>query len=146
MNKLLKLSALLMVLILSACSSDDEPEPEYTGPWQIEYAEYYRGLHTSDPTFKVWFQNHINNFENAEFTNYSQTKKTFYSREDGDWIEWEDYSTWYEGAIEWSEIVENASESEIKAMTDKFKSFTVEDDQGRGDYFEARYRKQPKAE
>lgn len=56
MNRLLKLSALFMMLILSACSSDDEPEPEYTGPWQIEYAEYYRGLHTSDPTFKVWFQ------------------------------------------------------------------------------------------
>jgi hypothetical protein len=146
MNKLLKISALIIVLILSACSSDDELEPEYTGPWKIEYAEYYRGLHTSDPAFKVWFQNHVNNFDNASFRNYSQTKETFYSREAGDWIEWSDYTTWYEGAIEWSEIVESASESEIKMMIDRYKSFTVEDDQGRVDYFDARYRKQPKVE
>lgn len=146
MNKLLTLSALLMASIFSACSSDDEPEPEYTGPWKIEYAENFRGLHTSNPDFKIWFQNHTNDFETADFVNYSHTQYVNYTKEGGDWIEWADYSKWYEGLIDWSEVVEYASEEEIKGMVDAFQSFSVEDEKGGYDTFYARYRKQPTSE
>ena len=66
MNKLLKLSAFIIVLILSACSSDDEPEPEYTGPWEIVYDESYYGLHNDSQDFREWFINHSQYLEAAQ--------------------------------------------------------------------------------
>lgn len=145
MAKLLQLSTLLLFFIVTACSSDDEQGPEYTGPWKIEYAEQFMGLHTSNPDFKFWFQGHLNDFEKAEFENYSHTTKATYSKENGDWIEWEDYSKWFYGTIEWSEIIYDASEDEIKAKIETFQSFSSDDgtQNGKFDMFIARYRKQP---
>lgn len=75
-----------MVLFISSCSSDDEPESEYTGPWQIEYMEIYCGWNTQDPNFKNWFDAHLQDFEYAEFQNSSGLKRATYSKENGDYI------------------------------------------------------------
>ena len=144
MNKLLKLSALFIVLILSACSSDDEPEPEYTGPWEVVYDEQYIGWHTKAPNFKNWFQKHLQDFEDAEFRDASGSSGVIYTKENGDWIEWQDYSKWYSGRIIWAEIVQYASENEIKAKVDEFESFSSyksEIDYQIGDDFRAHYRR-----
>lgn len=133
-------------LIISACSSStDEPELEYTGPWEIEYIEEYIGWHTSDPAFKLWFEYNINNFESASFANYSHSQVVFYTKDGGDWIEWSDYKTWYEGVIEWSEIINDATEDEIKSKVDAFNNFSSDDGtpNGKSDLFNARYRKLP---
>ncbi len=113
-----------MVLFISSCSSDDEPESEYTGPWQIEYMEIYCGWNTQDPNFKNWFDAHLQDFEYAEFQNSSGLKRATYSKENGDYIEWQDYKTWYQGGIVWYEIIENATESEIQDMVAEFESFS----------------------
>lgn len=144
MNKLLKLSALFMVLILSACSSDDEPEPEYTGPWQIVYDEAFYGWTTKDPTFKTWFDAHQQDFEAAEFRDASGETRIIYSKDNGDWIEWQDYKTWYQGNIIWYETVEKATESEIKAKVAEFESFTSYKDKDHSnlvDDFKSQYRR-----
>lgn len=135
----------ILCALLSACTSQDEPEVEYTGPWEIDYAEYYVGWHTNNPSFKTWFQQHTNNFESAEFSNYSQTQKVQYNKEAGDWIEWDDYSKWFAGIIEWSEVIDNATEGEIKDLIDTFQSFSSNDGKANGKYddFHARYRKKP---
>lgn len=143
-KRLHKLSALFMVLILSACSSDNEPEPEYTGPWQIVYNEQYYGWTTKDPNFKKWFDAHHQDFDVAEFRNASEEYRVVYSKENGDWIEWQDYKKWYQGNIIWYETVEKATESEIKAKVTEFESFTSYKDENNshiGDDFKSQYRK-----
>ena len=144
MNKLLQLSALFTVLILSACSSDDEPEPEYTGPWRIVYDEQYYGWSTKDPDFKKWFDAHQQDFEAAEFRNASGENRVIYEKENGDWIEWQDYKIWYQGRILWYETVEKATEYEIKAKVSEFESFTSYKDEDHSylvDDFKSQYQR-----
>ena len=133
-----------MVLLLSACSTNDEPEPEYTGPWQIVYDEQYCGWSTKDPGFKKWFDVHLQDFEAAEFWDFSGEQRVIYTKENGDWIEWQDYKTWYQGRILWYETVEKATEDEIKAKIAEFESFTSYKDENNthiGDDFKSEYRR-----
>lgn len=132
-----------MVLILSACSSD-EPEPEYTGPWLIVYDELYYGWHTKDSNFKDWFDAHLQDFEAAEFRDAGNINIATYKKENGDWIEWQDYKRWYQGNIIWCETIEKATESEIKAKVAEFESFTSYKDEDHtylNDDFKAEYQR-----
>lgn len=143
-KRLLKFSALFIVLILSACSSDDEPEAEYTGPWQIIYDELYYGWTTRDSNFKDWFEAHLQDFECAEFRNASGENSAIYSKDNGDWIEWQDYKIWYQGNIIWYETIEKATESEIKDKVAEFESFTSYKDEDHSylvDDFKSQYKR-----
>ena len=141
----MKKSILLGVisLLLSACSSQDELVVEYAGPWRIDYVETYAGWHTSDPAFEMWFTKHIEYFESANFENYSKTLFASYDKANGDWIEWNDYKDWFYGTITWSEVIDCATESEVKALVEQFQSFTSSNTatSGRYDHFNARYLK-----
>lgn len=148
MKKFFIITAITSIILSSCSSSNDEPELKYKGPWEIEYVEEYIGWHTSDPAFKIWFQNHTVNFESASFANYSHTQFAQYKKESGDCIDWSDYKTWYEGVIEWSEVVYDLTEEEIKSKVDAFKNFSSDGNtpNGKYDLFNARYRKRPNIE
>lgn len=109
-----------LCLITSACDSD-EPEKPYTGPWEIYYGESYYGIHNNCDEFNTWFAAHENDFEVAKFT-YPNGDWVIIS----DYITKKDYSVFYSGDIAWIEIVECASEDEVKQMVDRFKAFTIE--------------------
>lgn len=116
---------------------------KYTGPWQIVYEESFYEGNTKDPKFKGWFENHLQGFECAEFRNALGNTIVTYTKENGDWIEWQDYERWYQGSIIWYETVENATEDEIKAKVVEFESFSSYkdiNDRRIGDDFKSQYR------
>jgi len=138
MNKLLKLSALFVVLILSACSSDDEPEPEYTGPWEIVYDESYYGLHNDSQDFREWFINHSQYLEAAQLQKLNGATWTITDKD----FRLSDYDEWYSGRIRWYQIVDNSSEQDIIDLVETFNSFTIEDRKNNThDSFKAQYRR-----
>lgn len=127
----------IICLAFTACGSDDEPEEPYTGPWEIYYGESYCGIHNNCDGFNTWLSNHKDCLLRAKFytPNGNSVEYTEYVTE-------EDYTEFYSGEIEWSEIVDKASEEEIKSMVDRFTSFTIEDSKNRKyDRFEASYKR-----
>lgn len=86
----------ILCIVLSACSSNDEPEAPYSGPWEIHYFESYVGIHNNSNEFEDWFNNHTQYFVEARFSNYSGSEKMYYT----DYIELDDYKNYY-GEIYW---------------------------------------------
>ncbi len=127
----------ILCLILSACSSNDEPDAPYTGPWEIHYFESYVGLHNNSKEFEHWFNSHTQYFVEARFSNYTGTTQMQYT----DYIELDDYKNYF-GEIYWLEIVPKATEDEIKQKIADFESFTViEDLNTKSDIFQAKYQR-----
>lgn len=134
----------IICLLLSACSSSNDEPIEYIGPWEIFYIEDYHGVHTDSDGFIAWFNNHINHFDAAIF--YQSLSNDYYSftldASDGGIIELYDYENWYSGTIQWYEIVEYATETEIKEKVSEFEAFSIPKDQDkRYDEFSAYYQK-----
>lgn len=124
-----------LFLFISSCSSD-EPETPYTGPWEIFYEESYVGLHNNSPEFVEWFNNHTDDFEIAFFRSYN-VDATY-----SDYVELDDYKHFQMGDICWHEIVQKATEEEIKAKVKEFESFTIiEDYNTKSDLFQAKYQR-----
>lgn len=131
----------VLCAILSSCTSD-EPISEYTGPWEIIYSEQFHGIHNSSDDFKEWFEEHYDFWYSARFASYSGNPTQIWYASNGDYIELEDYSKYYNGDIEWIEIIDKASESTIKQKIEAFESFTItKDDEHKYDNFNAQYRK-----
>lgn len=127
----------ILCLICTSCGSDDEPDVPYTGPWEIEYYEEYSLIHNDSPEFESWFNSHLNDFQVCSFWDgHSVYEYT-------DYVELDDYKNYHTGEILWIEIVDNASESEIKSLVDKFQQFTIRDskDLRKYDIFEANYQR-----
>lgn len=132
-----------MVLILSACSSNDEPEPEYTGPWIIGYYEDFYKMHTTNPEFPLWFNTHTDCFELGEIELYNGSTERFTKLESN-----ETYDTFKEvynnksGRFVWLEIVQHATESEMQKKKADFERFSMEYKHIRqSDKFEANFQK-----
>lgn len=143
MNKLLKLSAFLMIFFLSACSTDDEPEPEYTGPWSIAYYEEFYMMHTNNSDFPSWFNTHTEDFVEGRIERYNGAMDIFYKLAPN-----ETYDTFKEcyekksGQLMWIEIVEHATEAEMQKMKDDFEKFSTEYKPNKYyDLFEANFQK-----
>ncbi len=115
----------IICLFLSACSSSNDEPTEYTGPWEIVYEETYYGIHTDSEDFITWFNNHTNYFEAAFFHTINNNIEFVLVASDGNVVELYDYEDWYSGNIHWREIVEQATETEIKEKVSEFEAFTI---------------------
>ncbi|WP_295729742.1 hypothetical protein [uncultured Muribaculum sp.] len=141
MKNILTLTTLICCLLLTACSSDDEPQAEYTGPWVVIYYESYHGMHNNSEEFMVWFQNHIGDFDAAIFEK-SNGESWILQASNDDWIELNDYGNWYNGEIQWIETIDKASEEDIKTKAAEFESFSITDEISRHyDSFKAHYQR-----
>lgn len=127
----------ILCLVLPACSSNDEPDAPYTGPWAIGYYEEYSYMHNNSPEFVEWFNAHLECFVACKFIK-GNAIYTF-----DDYVELDDYNNYPQGYIEWIEIVENATEEEIKAKVEHFKGFTIKDPKSTLEYdiFDASYKR-----
>lgn len=142
--KVIKLLSTFAVLILSSCSNNDEPEPPYTGPWEIVYIEEYYGMHNDDPKFATWFNEHTHAFTYGDILWYNGTMETFTALAPN-----ETYDTFKEcyghkvGRFMWEEVVTNATEQEMEAKVKEFESFTIENERDKtGDIFRSQYHRQ----
>ena len=127
----------IVCLIVSACASDDEPESPYTGPWVIDYMEEYSYMHNDSPEFEEWFNAHLDCFAGCKFIKGDSYYEFF------DYVELDDYKNYPKGYIEWIEVINTASEDEIKRMVSEFNDFTIEDPKSQIHYdrFDAVYKK-----
>lgn len=141
--KFIKFLSILTVLILSSCtSSNEEPDIEYMGQWEIYYYENYHGLHNNSPEFNQWFTAHGKCFDMARFASLDGNDVVVWSASNGDWIELKDYERFYNGEIIWLETVNNATEDDIKSKVFYFESFSLANDRDKTyDKFSAQYRK-----
>lgn len=127
----------ILCLVLPACSSNDEPDAPYTGPWEVYYGETFWGIHNNCKDFNEWLANHKDCLVAAKF-DYPNGNSVEYT----EYVTEEDYKEFYSGEIEWCEMVDKASEEEIKSMVDKFTSFTIENSKNRiYDRFYASYKR-----
>lgn len=110
----------ILCLIASACGSD-EPEKPYTGPWEIYYEESYWGLHNNSNEFNTWLAMHKEGLLAAKFSHLNGNSVLY-----SEYVTEEDYSEFYSGDIAWCEVVDCATEDEIKQMTEDFIAFTIE--------------------
>lgn len=136
MNKYLLIIIGILSLLGSSCGSD-EPEPPYTGPWQVAYYEEYSYIHNESPEFIDWFNSHLDNFVECQF--YDGHNTYYYS----DYVELDDYKNYHTGSILWIEIVNNATEDEIKLAVDRFQKFSIQEanDSRKFDLFDAYYQR-----
>lgn len=127
----------ILCLVVSSCGSDDEPEVPYTGPWMVEYFEEYSYTHNNSPEFIKWFNDHIGCFVRCNF------RKGNSMFEFTDYVELDDYKNYPVGNIEWIEIVDNATEDEIRSKVKRFQDFTIKDPNNRFEFdiFEADYQR-----
>lgn len=127
----------IISLLASSCGSDDEPETPYMGPWVIDYIEEYRYMHNDSPEFVEWFNAHLDCFVYCKFM-----KGNAYYEFD-DYVELDDYKNYPKGYIEWIEIIDKATEDEIKLMVARFNDFTIIDEKSQLHYdkFDAQYQK-----
>lgn len=140
--KHIKLFSILTVLILLACSNNDEPETEYTGSWEICYIENYYGLHNNSSEFNQWFAQHKDCFDEAWFSSVNGHIVFTLSASNGGSLESEYYSQYYIGDIVWLETVNNATEDDIKRKVSYFEAFSITNDKNKtSDKFSAQYRK-----
>lgn len=133
---------LLLSLFVYSCSSttSDEPDMPYDGPWIIYYDESYYGIYKRSAEFEEWFDNHLQNFESAYFRQLDGTTWEFSC--DDDFPLLSDYNEWYMGDIVWTEIIQKATEDEIKSTISKFEAFTFRNDKKRiYDDYKATYAK-----
>lgn len=130
----------ITALSFTSCG-EDEPEYEQNGDWIVSYTEIYDNTHNDSQEFEVWFNNHLQYFQRAEFSN--ATSLVSYSKDNGDYIEWQDYSKWMRGSILWVEIIEDKSEDEVKEICNNFSSFSISDEplSRKYDKFSATYHK-----
>lgn len=139
MNKLCYILTAILAWAFTSCGND-EPKFEENKDWVIIYSEIYDRTHNNTPEFESWFNDHLQCFEEARFEN--AMSNVSYSKKNGDYIEWNDYSIWSSGAIEWVEIVYDKSEDEVKDICDKFSLFTIPESVSREyDKFSATYQK-----
>lgn len=132
----------IICLLLSACSSSNDEPTEYTGPWEIAYSEYYYGVHTDNEDFITWFNNHTSHFEAAFFRSADNSVEFILLASYDNVVELYDYENWYSGDIHWYEIVEHATEAEIKEKVSEFEAFTIPEQVNRTyDKFSAYYQK-----
>lgn len=114
--------ALAILPFLSSCSSSDEPEKEYTGPWAIIYEERYFKIHNESDAFKDWFTSHQDVFLSASlFDDWGKWEFTYKE----DYPVWDDYTTYYRGHITWQEIFEKASKEQLETLVAEFEAFTI---------------------
>lgn len=126
----------IFCLLFSSCGSD-EPKTPYTGPWEIYYEESYWGLHNNSDAFNTWLANHKNCLLAAKFSHLNGNSVQY-----SDYVTEEDYSEFYSGDIAWLEIVDHATEDEIKKLTEDFISFSIEKEANRTyDRFFSTYRR-----
>lgn len=126
----------LLCLFVTSCGSD-EPDAPYNGPWVIVYDEEYSYMHNDSQEFVDWFNLHLNDFVGCKFVK-GNTSYQFY-----DYVELDDYKNYPIGYIEWIEIVNRATEDEIKSKVEQFESFTVKDPKSQLNYdiFRAGYQR-----
>lgn len=125
MKKILSILLIAFSLCLFNSCNSDEPEAPYTGPWAIIYSEVYHYMHNSNDDVKIWFDSHSQFFQEAQLYNdVNGNSWSFKSPEDV--IYWSDYSEWSSGTILWVEVIDNASEDEIKQKVEQFKAFSIE--------------------
>lgn len=115
----------LIWLIVSSCSSKDEPAMEYNGPWQITFYEEYHGIHNNSDEFREWFINHYDSWYAAQFFTNSGIMTQIWYASNNDYIEWEDYSRYYNGYVVWIDYVSLASESDVQSIVRAFEAFTI---------------------
>ncbi len=131
--------------MLIACKSSEDDLIEYMGPWEIVYFEDFHGTHIDSKDFEEWFNDHKDDFVAAQFSTVDGSISVIYSASNGDWIEIDDYSRFYNGSIEWSESISKATESEIKAKVSAFETFTIMNERDQKyDKFSAYYEKSGK--
>ena len=113
----------LVSVLLTSCSSDDEPM-EYTGPWEIFYTEKYQGIHNESEDFVKWFNEYLPSFDDAYY--YSKTwDASFYTSNETDIFGYDLYNQFYIGEIRWIETVSHATEDELQAKVDAFEAFSI---------------------
>ena len=136
--------ALFLLAITTACGSSssdepDNPEQEYTGPWEIVYYESYYGIHNETQEFQKWFDAHYKWFDSAKLVNGD---KTWIFTSQDDYIIWDDYKEWKKGEICWVEELNGAKEDEVKKMIKDIESYSIPlNDKLYFDKFEASYKK-----
>lgn len=137
MKKSLRIIIGLICLTIFGCSSEDEPEAPYTGPWVVGYYEEYSYTHNNSSEFVDWFKDHLECFVGCKFIK-GNAQYEFY-----DYIELDDYDNYPIGYIEWIEIIDKATEDEVKNKVNQFRSFTIKDSQSQIHYdiFEASYKR-----
>lgn len=100
----------ILCLFATSCGSDDEPEAPYSGPWAVIYMESFNLMHNTSDSFHKWFDEHYDDFDAASLEMSNGSSWTW----QGDYILWTDYDKAIRGNVQWIEIVDNASENEIK--------------------------------
>lgn len=143
MKQILAITSLFLTLLFTSCSSKDEPEPVYNGPWVIEYYESFYMMHTDNPDFQTWFNNHTKDFSAGRIIWFNGTEHRFDALAPDE--TYETFKECYEkksGELVWYEIIEKASEEDMQAKKTEFEKFTVKDDVNRHyDIFQANYQK-----
>lgn len=126
----------ILCILATSCGSD-EPNAPYPGPWEVCYAESYSEIHNNTQEFIDWFNLHLNDFVVCKFVKGD----TYYQFDD--YVELDDYKNYPIGYIEWIEIVDRATEDEIKSKVAQFESFTIKDPKSQLHYdiFKAGYQK-----
>lgn len=109
-------------------------DPEYTGPWKVTYSENYYNFHIDNPDFHEWLslaqkKRLINNYFNSPSWCGPDAVRDVYDC----------YKENIGGIFLWSEVIETATEAEIKEKVAKFKSFTQINSGTSYDTFEADY-------
>lgn len=131
---------LSVIAILSSCESHDEPEHPYTGPWEIAIDEYFYGIYNGSTEYIDWFNEHQQYIVGAKFI-----KNTVTTSISGNDVLYTDYKHYYEGSIAWYQIIDKASEQDLKLQMKRIERFsTSKDKNGRFDTFKATYRRYDK--
>lgn len=109
------------IIFLSSCS--DESDTAYTGPWEIEYREFFEGTHKDSPQFKEWFYNHRSGKIYFRLILKSGTSWDAYDAEAWGFF-YSDYDKLMAGDIIWVEVIEQATEQEMQVRIDEFEAFS----------------------
>ena len=128
-QKFIYLIATALCLLLSACSSHEEPGDEYTGPWLIEFYEEFRGIHNDSEAFHSWFDKYENDLiiTNGGFLIRTDTE-TFKVQTVGAGDNIKDlYPISRRGFVRWNMRVVTAKLKDVNSIIDEFESLTIDD-------------------
>lgn len=128
-QKFIYLIATALCLLLSACSSHEEPNDPYSkykGPWLVSFEEDFKGTHNNSDAFLSWYNKYYDRLTfrggafRVKFSTGYEIKMISSPERLMDY-----YSFSAEGHIAWEMILQTATIQELEAMRDEFESLTI---------------------